>query len=261
MPRVGFGLWGFTDESVRPVVAEALAAGYRRFDTGDSYGNEAGLGRALRESGVPREDVFVTSKVYRAKGRDATLRAYEASTARVGMDVLDLYLVHWPMPDPELTLGAWSALRELLEDGRVRAVGVSNFYEADLRRLLAHSSLVPAVDQIELHPWCAQRRQRELNAELGIVTEAWGPLGRGRGLLEVPDLDRVARRHGRSRAQIVLRWHAQLGNAVNPKSTDPRRMRENLHIDDFALDADDLAALARLDEGRLVGPVAPPFPF
>jgi diketogulonate reductase-like aldo/keto reductase len=259
IPRVGFGLWGFPDREAEDVVAAALTAGYRLLDTGDQYHNEAGTGRAVRASGLPRSDVVVTTKVYAADGYDATRRAFDASAARFALEVLDLYLIHWPTPDPDRTRGAWRAMEALLAEGRVRAIGVSNFYAADLGRLLNHASVPPAVNQIELHPWCSQEAQRALNARHGIATEAWGPLGRGRGLLDAAVLGTVAAKHGRSRAQVVLRWHLQLGNVIVPKSASPARMAENLDVFGFALDDDDLTAMASLDEGRLVGPVAPPF--
>lgn len=259
MPRIGYGLWGFDDDGACAVLRKAFIAGYRMVDTGDQYKNEAGVGRAFRESGLPREELFVTTKVYAANGYDATLRAFDASIGRLGLDLVDLYLIHWPMPDPAETRGAWRAMERLLADGRVRAIGLSNFYEQDLRRVLADASVAPAVNQIEMHPWCSQSAQRALNAEFGIATEAWGPLGRGRGLLDSPELDIVAARHERSRAQVVLRWHMQLGALVIPKSTDPARMARNLELFDFDLDEDDLKVMAGLDQGRLVGPVVRPF--
>ncbi|MEU1626506.1 aldo/keto reductase [Streptomyces sp. NPDC020096] len=271
IPHVGFGLWGFSDSGAEAAVGTVLAAGYRLLDTGDQYRNEAGAGRAVRASGIAREEVVVTTKVHPAEGYDATLREFDASAARFGLDVLDLYLIHWPPADPDRLRGAWRAMEALLAQRRVRAIGVSNFYAQDLGRLLNHASVPPAVNQIELHPWCPQTEQRAMNAEHGIVTEAWGPLGRGRGrpvpgdgargpaLLESPVLGELAAKHGRSPAQVVLRWHLQLGNVVIPKSASPARIAENLDVFSFALDDEDLAAIATLEDGRPVGPVAPPF--
>ncbi len=259
IPQIGFGLWGFDDESVQPVLADVFKAGYRMIDTGDEYHNERGVGLAIRASGLPRDELFVTTKVYDASGYDATMRAFDASLGRLGLDHLDLYLIHWPMGDRDQTADAWRAMERLLADGRVRAVGVSNFYADDLRHLLARARTAPLVNQIELHPWCSQAAQRALDREHGIVTQAWGPLGRGRGLLESGPLRDVADRHGRSPAQVALRWQVQLGVVSIPKSTDPRRMAENLEVFDFTLDEQDLAALAVLDDGRLVGPYARPF--
>jgi 2,5-diketo-D-gluconate reductase A len=258
MPRVGLGLWRLSDDQAQAVVGAAVEIGYRLFDTGDLYRNEAGLGRAIAESGLAREEVFVISKAWAADGYDITLRAFDASIARLGLDVLDLYLVHWPRPEAALTRGAWLALEWLLGNGRCRAIGVSNFQAEDLDRLLSYASIPPAVNQIQLHPWCSQARQRAINAEHGIMTQAWGPLGRGRGLLDSPVLARVAAKHGRSPAQVVLRWQLQLGNTVIPKTSVPERLRQNIDVFDFELDERDLAAIALLDEGRLVGSATQP---
>jgi diketogulonate reductase-like aldo/keto reductase len=258
MPRVGLGVWRLSDPAAETVLTEALAAGYRLVDTGDLYENESGVGRAIARSAVPRDEIFVTSKAWNADGRDVTLRAFEASLARLGLDRLDLYLIHWPRPQATLTAQAWRALESLLAEGRVRAIGVSNFGPADLDRLIRGASVVPAVNQIQLHPWHAQAESRAVHARHGIATQAWGPLGRGRGLLDSPMLIRIAAKHGRSPAQIALRWQLQLGTAVIPKSARPERLRQNIALFDFTLDDDDLRQIAALDQGRLLGPARQP---
>jgi diketogulonate reductase-like aldo/keto reductase len=258
LPRIGLGLMGLSDDGAQTAVRIALAAGYRLVDTGDYYRNEAGVGRAVRASGLAREDIFVTTKAWRADGYDATLRAFDASVQRLGLEVVDLYLIHWPRPDPQHTLSAWRALERLLADGRVRAIGVSNFYGEELSRLLDSASVVPAVNQIELHPWCAQAAQRAANARHGIITQAWGPLGRGRGLLNCAALAPIAAKHGCSPAQVVLSWHLRLGNAAIPKSATPSRIAENIDIFPGRLDDDDMAAIGAMDVGRPVGPVSQP---
>ncbi|GAT64522.1 oxidoreductase [Planomonospora sphaerica] len=255
MPRLGFGVWQVPDDEAATAVATALEAGYRSIDTAALYRNEEGVGRALRASGVPREEVFVTSKLWNdAHGYDAALRAFDASLERLGLDYLDLYLIHWPVPAQDLYPEAWRALEKLYADGRVRAVGVSNFTVEHLERVLQEGSVVPAVNQIELHPQLPQAELRGHHAGHGIVTEAWSPLGQGRGLLEEPVLAEVAARHGVTPAQVVLRWHLRLGNVVIPKSVTPSRIAENLDVFGFELDDEDMAAIASLDAGRRLGP-------
>ena len=258
MPRIGLGLWGLRGSHAKAAIEAAINAGYRMFDTGDYYRNEADVGREIAACGLARNEVFVSSKAWLADGYDATLRAFDDSARHLGLDELDLYLIHWPRPDPRDTEGAWRALEQLLSQGRVRAIGVSNFFGEELAWLLSCASTPPAVNQIEVHPRCSQARQRAVNAAHGIVTQAWGPLGRGRGLLDSPVLAPIAVKHGRSPAQVVLRWHLQLGTTVVPKSARPQRIAENIAVFDFALDDDDLAAIAALDEDRPVGPTVQP---
>ncbi|WP_116214664.1 aldo/keto reductase [Streptomyces olivoreticuli] len=255
MPQLGYGVWQVPDDQAFDAVTTALETGYRSIDTAAVYGNEEGVGKALAATGVPRGEIFVTTKVWNSDhGHDATLRAFDASMDRLGLDYADLYLIHWPVPSRDTFVDTYKALEKLLADGRARAVGVCNFQPAHLERLLAETSVVPAVNQIELHPNLAQAELRALHARHGIATEAWSPLGQGKGLLADPTIARLAGKHGRTPAQIVLRWHLQLGNVVIPKSVTPSRIRENLDVFGFELDADDLRAVAALDNGNRLGP-------
>ncbi|MDT9686644.1 aldo/keto reductase [Streptomyces sp. TRM76323] len=255
MPQLGFGVWQVPDAEAAEAVGTALDAGYRSIDTAAVYENERGTGQAVTASGLPREELFVTTKLWNSEqGYDSALRAFDASLERLGLDYVDLYLIHWPMPARDAYVDTYKALEKILADGRARAIGVSNFLPEHLERLMDATSVVPAVNQIELHPQLAQAESRAFHARHGIATEAWSPLGQGRGLLEVPAVAAVARKHGRTPAQVVLRWHLQLGNVVIPKSVTPSRIRENIDVFDFELDAEDMAAFAALDEGRRLGP-------
>ena len=255
MPRLGLGVWQVSDDEATRAVGAALEAGYRSIDTAASYGNESGTGRALAESGIARDELFVTTKLMnRDHGYDSTLRAFDASLGRLGLDHVDLYLIHWPLPAKDAYVDTYRALEKIMADGRARAIGVSNFLPDHLERLLGETSVVPALNQIELHPQLQQRASREAHAAHGIATEAWSPLGQGRGLLEVPAIVAIAQKHGRTPAQVVLRWHLQTGNVVIPKSVTPSRIRENIDVFDFELDAEDLAGIAALDENRRLGP-------
>ncbi|GLW67658.1 oxidoreductase [Actinomadura rubrobrunea] len=254
MPQLGFGVFQVPDDETTAAVTAALEAGYRSIDTAAIYGNEAGVGRAVAASGLPREDLFITTKLWNAdQGYDATLKAFDRSLAALGLDYVDLYLIHWPSPARDLYRDTWRALERLAAEGRIRAAGVSNFQPAHLRRLMDGSSLVPAVNQIELHPGLQQRELRTLHAEHGIATEAWSPLAQG-AVLDEPPLVKIAERHGKSPAQVVLRWHLQLGTIVIPKSVTPARIRENIDVFDFALSDDEMAEIAALDRGMRTGP-------
>ncbi|MFJ8825106.1 aldo/keto reductase [Streptomyces sp. NPDC102467] len=254
MPQLGFGVFQVPDEETTAAVATALDAGYRSIDTAAIYGNERGVGRALADSGIARDELFVTTKLWNAdQGHDATLAAFETSLDKLGLDHVDLYLIHWPTPARDLYLDTWRALEKLLADGRTRAIGVSNFQPAHLDRLLSGASVVPAVNQIELHPGLQQRELREFHARHGIATEAWSPLAQG-AVLGDDAVATIAARHGKSPAQVVLRWHLQIGNVVIPKSVTEARIRENLDVFDFELSTQELDALAAADRGLRTGP-------
>ncbi|GAA1606513.1 aldo/keto reductase [Saccharothrix algeriensis] len=255
MPQLGFGVWQVDDDTAEKAVITALESGYRSIDTAKIYFNEEGVGRAIRAAGVPREELFVTTKLWNTEHEyDKALRAFDESLAKLGLDYLDLYLIHWPVPSQDRYTEAWRALEKLYADQRVRAIGVSNFTVQTMSRLLDEFEVVPAVNQIELHPRFTQEELRKLHAVHDIATEAWSPLGQGKGLLDEPVLAQVASRHGRTPAQVVLRWHLQLGNVVIPKSVTPSRIAENLAVFDFTLDDEDMAALSTLDTGARIGP-------
>ncbi|MEU6619962.1 aldo/keto reductase [Streptomyces litmocidini] len=254
IPQLGFGVFQVPDDETAAAVTAALEAGYRSIDTAAIYGNETGVGRALAASGLPREELFVTTKLWNAdQGYDSTLRAFDDSLAKLGLDHVDLYLIHWPAPARDLYRDSWRALERLAGEGRIRAAGVSNFQPAHLRRLMDGTALTPAVNQVELHPGLQQTELRAFHAEHGIATEAWSPLAQG-AVLGDPALAAVAARYGKSPAQVVIRWHLQLGNVVIPKSVTPARIRENLDVLDFALTDEEMRAVAALDRGLRTGP-------
>ncbi|MGW7049210.1 aldo/keto reductase [Streptomyces avermitilis] len=254
IPQLGFGVFQVPDAETTAAVTAALEAGYRSIDTAAIYGNETGVGNALADSGLTRDELFVTTKLWNAdQGYDATLKAFDASLAKLGLDYIDLYLIHWPTPARDLYRESWKAIEKLVADGRVRTAGVSNFQPAHLRRLLDGASLVPAVNQIELHPGLQQAELRALHAELGIATEAWSPLAQG-AVLEEAALTDIAARHGKSPAQVVLRWHLQLGNIVIPKSVTPARIQQNIDVFDFTLSDEEMTAIAAIDRGLRTGP-------
>ncbi|RJO78359.1 aldo/keto reductase [Nocardia panacis] len=254
IPQLGFGVFQVPDDETTAAVTAALEAGYRSIDTAAIYGNEAGVGRALAASGLPREELFITTKLWNAdQGYDAALRAFDTGLAKLGLEYLDLYLIHWPTPARDLYPDSWRAIERLADEGRIRAAGVSNFQPAHLQRLLDNSSLVPAVNQVELHPGLQQAELRAFHAERGIATEAWSPLAKG-AVLDDPAITSIAARTGKFPAQVVLRWHLQLGNIVIPKSVTPARIRQNLDVFDFQLTDQDMAAIAATDRGLRTGP-------
>jgi 2,5-diketo-D-gluconate reductase A len=250
IPQVGFGVFQIPPDETAAAVRKALDAGYRHVDTAQMYGNEEGVAKALAESGLDREDVFLTTKLANDRhGRDEPVRALEESLLRLGTDHVDLYLIHWPLPAQDLYVDTWRGFERVLDDGRARAIGVSNFTDAHLDRLIGETSTVPAVNQIELHPRFPQPELRRYHADRGIVTEAWAPLGQGGDLLTEPVLVALGEKYGKTPAQVVLRWQVQLGNVVFPKSVRPERMRENVDIFDFALSPEDVEAVTALDVG------------
>lgn len=254
MPQLGLGVWRASDDEARRSCVVAIDNGYRSIDTASLYKNEEGVGRAVAESRVSRGDLFITTKLWNNdQGFDAALKAFDASLDRLGMDYVDLYLIHWPAPGQDLYVETWKALERVYADKRARAIGVSNFHVSHLERLAAECEVVPALNQIELHPYLPQAELRGYHAAHGIHTEAWRPIGQGGELLVEPGLMRVAAKHGKSVAQVVLRWHIQLGNVVIPKSVTPSRIVENIDVFDFTLDEADLAAVAALESGRRMG--------
>lgn len=254
MPQLGFGVFKIPDEETTAAVTSALQAGYRSIDTAAVYRNESGVGRAIADSGIPRSELFVTTKLWNEdQGYDSALRAMDASLEKLGLDHVDLYLIHWPTPARDRYLDAWRALEKLLADGRARAIGVSNFQPAHLERLLQHTGITPAVNQVELHPGLQQRELRAFHAEHGIATEAWSPLAKAT-ILNDEAIVTIAQAYGVTPAQIVLRWHVQTGNIVIPKSVTPERIRQNLDVFGFELTPADLTALAALDRGMRTGP-------
>lgn len=255
IPQLGLGVWQTPDDVAAPVVQTALEAGYRSVDTAAIYGNEKGVGKGLEASGVARDQVFVTTKLWNDRqGYDSALTALDKSLGRLGLDHVDLYLIHWPAPSKGLFIDSWKALIQAQKDGKAKSIGVSNFAVEHLERIIEATGVTPAVNQIELHPRFQQAQLRALHKTLGIATESWSPLGQGK-LLQDPTLAAIARKHGKSAAQVVIRWHLDSGLIVIPKSVNADRIRQNIDVFDFTLDADDLAQIGKLDtaEGR-IGP-------
>jgi|SRR5689334_22848992 len=255
IPQLGFGVWQVPDDEVDAAVASALEVGYRSIDTARLYGNEEGVGRAIRATDLSRDELFVTTKVWNDDhGFDSTIAAFDASMERLGLDVLDLFLIHWPTPRRDKYVDTWKALLRLRDDGRVRAVGVCNFEVEHLERLGAETGELPAINQVELHPYLQQAGLREFHAAHGIVTEAWSPLASGGAVLDDPVVRGIAEKHAVTPAQAILRWHLQIGNVVIPKSVTPSRIAENFDVFGFELDDDDLAAFTPLDRSERTGP-------
>ncbi|WP_350280523.1 aldo/keto reductase [Kribbella sp. HUAS MG21] len=252
MPQLGYGVFQVPNDETATAVTHALEAGYRSIDTAAAYQNEAGVGQALAASGIDRGDLFITTKLWNAdQGYDSTLKAFDQSLSLLGLEYLDLYLIHWPTPARDLYVDSWRALEKLYAEGRVRAIGVSNFQPDHLDRL---TGVTPAVNQVELHPYLQQADVRAYDSDFGIRTEAWSPLAKGGALLEEPAITKLAAQYERTPAQIVLRWHLQLGNIVIPKSVTPSRIRENLDVFGFTLTDEDVATLTTLDRGERTGP-------
>ncbi|BBY29270.1 aldo/keto reductase [Mycolicibacterium sediminis] len=261
IPAVGLGVWQTPPDETERAVGAALAAGYRHVDTAAAYGNEEGVGRALAASGLPRDDVYVVTKLWNAdQGYDATMKAFDASMSKLGIDRLDLYLIHWPMPDKSTFVETFTAFAELRAQGRITSIGVSNFEPEHLRILVDATGIVPAVNQIELHPLLPQRELRDVHATMGVATEAWSPLGQG-SLLEHPTVTGLAEAHGKTPAQVLIRWHIQIGNIVIPKSVNPERIVSNFDVFDFELSEQDLGSIASLEDGTRLGPDPRTFNF
>jgi diketogulonate reductase-like aldo/keto reductase len=255
MPQFAYGVFQVPDDETTQAVTAALEAGYRSIDTATAYQNEAGVGKALVASGIDRSDLFVTTKLWNAdQGFDSTLKAFDRSLELLGLEYLDLYLIHWPTPERDLYVDTWRALEKILADGRVRAIGVSNFQPDHLDRLAEVAGITPAVNQVELHPFLQQNEVRAYGADFGVRTEAWSPLAKGGSLLTDPVITKLAEKHDRTPAQVVLRWHLQLGNIVIPKSVTPARIKENLNVFDFELTTEDLATITPLDRDQRTGP-------
>ncbi|MEU7818911.1 aldo/keto reductase [Pseudonocardia sp. NPDC049154] len=251
VPAVGFGTYPHAGDDSRTTAISALDAGYRLLDTALRYENEQGVGRAVREYDLPREDILVATKLAgRHHGYDETLKGFQESLDNLGLDYVDLYLIHWPLPRLDKYVDSWKAMIRLREEGLVRSIGVSNFTEAHLRRLVDETGVVPVMNQVEMHPYFPQAALREVHAELGVVTESWSPMGRGE-LLAEPTVVRIAEAHGVTPAQAILRWHVQLGVVPIPKSADPERQRTNLDLFGFELSDDEVAALSALEPGRI----------
>ncbi|HXP00802.1 MAG TPA: aldo/keto reductase [Luteibacter sp.] len=254
-PQLGFGVFQIPDAETAEAVASALSAGYRSIDTAAIYKNEAGVRQGIERSGVPRGEIFLTTKLWNAEqGFDETLRAFDASIAKLGTDYVDMYLIHWPTPKRDRYVDTWKAFIRLRDEGRIRSIGVSNFQPAHLDRIVKETGVVPVVNQIELHPDFTQRDVVAANAKHKVITEAWSPLGQGGDLLKNATLVQIAKKHRKSAAQVVLRWHVQLGHMVIPKSVTPERIASNIDVFDFELSADEMKAIDALDAGNRMGP-------
>jgi 2,5-diketo-D-gluconate reductase A len=254
IPQLGFGVFQIPPDQTAEATRTALEVGYRHIDTAQMYGNEKGVGEAVRDSGIPREEVFVTSKLNNNRQtRDDILRSFDESLAQLGFDQLDLFLVHWPLPTVSDYVARWKVMEEIYASGRVRAIGVSNFQPHHLRTLFGASEVRPAVNQIEVHPYLANDEARTFGAEHEIVTEAWAPIAKGK-VSDDPAIKEVAESLGRTPAQVTLRWHVQRGDVVFPKSVTRSRVEENFAIFDFELDESQMAAISGLDRGERTGP-------
>jgi diketogulonate reductase-like aldo/keto reductase len=254
IPQLGFGVFQVPPEDTAEVTARALEAGYRHIDTAAGYENEAGVGEAVRASGLDRGEVFVTTKCPNSShGYDEARAAFAESQERLGLGYVDLYLIHWPVPSRDRYVETWKAFIELQSEGGVREIGVSNFQPAHLQRVIDETGVTPTINQVELHPYLQQRELRTEHERLGILTEAWSPLAQGE-VLDDPTITRIAEGHGKTPGQVVIRWHLQLGNVVIPKSVTPERIAQNFDVFGFELSHDDMAAIEALDRGHRTGP-------
>lgn len=260
MPQLGFGVWQVSDEQATPAVKKALEVGYRSIDTAMIYGNEKGVGRAIKESNVPREELFITTKVWNADhGYENTLKAFDASLERLGLDYIDLYLIHWPTPKYDQYVNTYKAMEKIYKDGRSKAIGVCNFDIEHLERLLNECEVVPVVNQVERHPYFQQRELQDFCEKHHIILEAYSPLMNGKDVLNDSVVKEIAKAHGKTAAQVILRWHLQTGVITIPKSVTPSRIEENFDVFDFELTAEDMEKMAALDRNLRIGAVPSEF--
>ncbi|MFM6980864.1 MAG: aldo/keto reductase [Micrococcales bacterium] len=254
IPQLGLGVYKMTQDIAIPAIRSALDLGYRRIDTAALYDNEVEVGAAIRQSGIARHELFVTTKVWHDhQGYDDALEAIDESLDRLNIDYIDMVLIHWPAPKLDKYVDTWKAFEHALSKGRIKGIGVSNFEPDYLERIIGMAEVVPAINQVELHPGFQQKEVRAFDTEHGIRTEAWSPINRNR-YDEHPTLQALSKKYGKSTSQIIIRWHIELGNLVIPKSVTPNRQAENLDVFDFSLDADDHHAIAAMDEGNRTGP-------
>ncbi|WP_175639101.1 aldo/keto reductase [Metabacillus schmidteae] len=255
MPQLGFGVWQVEDDQATNAVSNAIKAGYTSIDTAMIYQNEVGVGKAIKEASVPREELFITTKVWNTdQGYDNTLKAFDASLERLGLDYIDLYLIHWPTPEFDQYVDTYKALEELYKDGKVRAIGVCNFEIEHLERLINECEVVPVLNQIECHPYLAQNEIKEFCAKHNIFVEAWSPLDQGGEALQDEVIKKIAEAHNKTTAQVILRWHLQNNTIVIPKSVTPSRIEENFNVFDFELTSDEMSAINELNRDRRKGP-------
>ncbi|WP_413559571.1 aldo/keto reductase [Bdellovibrio sp. HCB209] len=255
MPQLGFGVWQVSDDGAEAAVSEAFKVGYRSIDTAAIYRNEAGVGRAIKNSGLARNDMYITTKLWNEdQGYDKAMKAVDSSLKKLGIEQVDLYLVHWPSPQRGLYMETWKAMVEIKKQGKAKSIGVSNFMPEHLTRIIDATGEVPVLNQIELHPNFQQKELREFHAKHGIFTECWSPLGQGKAI-NSNAIKEIADKHGKTPAQVILRWHLQNNFIVIPKSVTPSRIKENFEVNDFKLGADDMAKIEKLDakDGR-IGP-------
>ncbi|MBP1851925.1 aldo/keto reductase [Rhizobium halophytocola] len=247
IPQVGLGVWKTANDEAAAVIRTAIDTGYRHIDTAAAYDNEEGVGEGIRQSGLPRDEIFLTTKLWNTEqGYDQTLKAFDASLKRLGTDYVDLYLIHWPAPSKGLFVDTWRAFIKLQQEGRIRSVGVSNFYPEHLEKIIAETGVTPVINQIELHPDFQQKQARDFHQAHKILTESWSPLGQGK-LMQDAAIQSIARRLGRTPAQVIIRWHIENGLVVIPKSSNPARIAENFDVFGFELSTEDMAALDGLD--------------
>ncbi|CDQ21439.1 Aldo/keto reductase [Halobacillus karajensis] len=255
MPQLGFGVWQVEEKDAVPAVTKALETGYRSIDTAAIYGNEKQVGEAIRKSGVARDELFITTKVWNTdQGYENTLKAFETSLDKLGLDYVDLYLIHWPTPEYDEYVETYKALEQLKKDGKVKAIGVCNFDIDHLQRLLDECEIKPAVNQVECHPYLAQNELKDFCRDNGILLEAWSPLMQGGEVLKDNTVQDIAEKHGKTPAQVIIRWHLQNDTVVIPKSITPSRIEENFDVFDFELSVDEMAAINKLDRNERKGP-------